>query len=220
LWKYSKFIKLPLKTQKNETINIIAVGTHNKNAGPDFINAKIEINGILWAGNIEIHLKSSEWYAHKHHTDSAYDSVILHVVWQHDVEVFLSSQNSLPTLEIAPHVDKKVIEKYHYFFTKKSNWIPCENNFREVPKIHLKNWLERLFFERLERKTEEVYKLLKESKNDWEAVLFYLLSQNFGLKINAEAFFLTAKSISFNIVRKIAFDPIDLEALFLGQKTL
>ena len=220
LWKYSKFIKLPLKTQKNKVINIIAVGIHNKNAGPDFINAKIEIDEIIWAGNIEIHLKSSEWYAHRHHEDKAYESVILHIVWQHDVEIFLPSGNILPTLEIAPHVDKKIIDKYHNFFTKKINWIPCENNFTEVPKIHFKNWLERIFFERLERKTQKVYQLLDESKNDWEAVLFYLLAHNFGLKINADAFFAIAKTISFNTVRKIAFDPIDLEALFLGQANL
>ena len=100
LWKFKKFDVLNVKTTNGDALQILDIGQHNFNSGPDFFNAKIKIAHQLWAGNVEIHLKSSDWYAHHHETDKAYDNVILHVVWDHDADVFRKDHSIIPTLEL------------------------------------------------------------------------------------------------------------------------
>lgn len=219
IWKYKAFDSLGLKTTKGEPISVQQLGQHNLNAGPDFFNAQLVIAQQLWAGNVEIHIKSSDWYVHHHETDKAYDNVILHVVWQHDTEIFRKDNSEIPTLELKPFVDNTLISKYQKLMKSKS-WINCENSFPEIDKFLLNNWLERLYIERLKRKSEVIEHLLETTNNDWEAVLFIMLLKNFGLKVNAEAFFSLGKSIEFSIVRKIQTSLVSLEALLFGQAGL
>lgn len=219
IWKHKAFDSLLLKTTKDETISIANLGQHNYNAGPDFFNAQLSIADQLWAGNVEIHIKSSDWYIHNHEVDKAYDNVILHVVWEHDTEIFRKDNSEIPTLELKHYVDKNLIYKYEKLMHSKS-WINCESNFSEVNDFLLSNWLERLYIERLERKSEIIEQLLKDSNNDWEAVLFKMLLKNFGLKVNGESFFSLANSIDFAIIRKLQNDVLDLEALLFGQSGL
>lgn len=219
IWKYKAFDSLGLKTTKGEPISVQQLGQHNLNAGPDFFNAQLVIAQQLWAGNVEIHIKSSDWYVHHHETDKAYDNVILHVVWQHDTEIFRKDNSEIPTLELKPFVDNTLISKYQKLMKSKS-WINCENSFPEIDKFLLNNWLERLYIERLKRKSEVIEHLLETTNNDWEAVLFIMLLKNFGLKVNAEAFFSLGKSIEFSIVRKIQTSLVSLEALLFGQADL
>ncbi|NOY47456.1 MAG: DUF2851 family protein, partial [Chlorobi bacterium] len=100
IWKYKKFDVLKLKTTLGEVVNLVSVGQHNLNSGPDFFNAQLEIGKQLWAGNVEIHIKSSDWFVHHHETDKAYDNVILHVVWEYDTEVFRKDNTQIPTVEL------------------------------------------------------------------------------------------------------------------------
>ncbi|WP_282040610.1 DUF2851 family protein [Winogradskyella flava] len=216
VWKHRAFSTLVLNTTKDETIEINNLGQHNYNAGPDFFNAQLSIDGQLWAGNVEIHVKSSDWYTHNHEIDKAYDNVILHVVWEHDTEVFRSNNSEIPTLELKHYVDIGLQENYKRLMQSKS-WINCESDFSSVGDFVFNNWLERLFVERLERKSEDISKLLKQSNNDWEAVLFKMLLKNFGLKINRDAFFSLANSVDYTVVRKLQNDALGLEALLFGQ---
>ncbi|WP_299780136.1 DUF2851 family protein [uncultured Formosa sp.] len=220
LWKYKKFDTSKLRTVLDETIQLLHVGQHNFNSGPDFFNAQLKIDNQLWAGNVEIHIKSSDWYVHHHEIDPAYDNVILHVVWEHDVDIFRKDNSAIPTLELKYSVSKSTLKGYYQLFSKTQKWINCEQDFATVDDFVLQNWLERLFFERLERKSSQIETLLRTSKNDWEAVLFKLLAKNFGLKVNGEAFFSLANSINFGIIRKIQNKEQVLEALLFGQSGL
>lgn len=219
VWKHKAFSSTLLKTASGESVFILKLGEHNHNSGPDFFNAQLNIDGQLWAGNVEIHIKSSDWYVHGHEKDKAYDNVILHVVWEHDTEVFRSDNSVIPTLELKQYVDVNLLTNYKALIQSKS-WINCETHYPEVDDFILNNWIERLYIERLERKSNDILKLLKESKNDWEAVLFKMLLKNFGLKVNREAFFSLANSVDYTIIRKLQNNILDLEALLFGQASL
>jgi len=219
LWRFRKFDTLNLKTSNEQEITIVSVGQYLQQAGPDFFNAQIIIGNQKWAGNVEIHLKSSDWYVHHHEKDAAYENVILHVVWEHDTEVFSKNNSEIPVLELKNYVDKAVLNNYQRLLTPKS-WIFCEKQLREVDDFVFKNWQERLFFERLERKSKAIYELLEETNNDWEAVLFCMLAKNFGLNTNGEVFLKIAQSIPFSVIRKESFEVENLEALLLGKAGL
>lgn len=220
IWKFQKFSKTDLKTEASEEIHIIRQGLHNLNSGPDFFTAQIKIGNQLWAGNVEIHLKSSDWYAHNHERDAAYDNVILHVVWQHDVDVFRRDNSVIPTLVLNERVDKSTLDNYKKLHTASKKWIPCEDMFPEIDAFLIQNWLERLYFERLEHKSQTIMNLLKASKNDWEAVLFKMLAKSFGLKNNGEAFLSIANSVDYSVIRKIKNEQFEFEALLFGQAGL
>lgn len=219
LWRFKKFDTLNLRTTQQEQITIIKTGDYLELAGPDFFNAQIKIGTQKWAGNVEIHLKSSDWYVHGHESDIAYENVILHVVWEHDTEIFGKNNRRIPVLILKDYVSLEILSNYNSLVTPKS-WIFCEKSIGEVDDFIFKNWQERLFFERLERKSKFIYDLLEETNQDWEAVLFLLLAKNFGLNTNSNAFLQIAKSIPFPVIRKESFEIENLEALFLGTSGL
>ncbi|KIA87555.1 DUF2851 family protein [Flavobacterium sp. AED] len=219
LWKFKKFDTLNLKTFNNEGVTIINVGQYLELAGPDFFNAQITIGDQKWAGNVEIHLKSSDWYVHHHEKDSGYENVILHVVWEHDTEIFRNNNTEIPVLELKKYVEKETVENYQSLMAPKS-WIFCEKQLKEIDEFAFKNWQERLFFERLERKSKPIFDLLEQTNQDWEAVLFSLLAKNFGLNTNGEIFLKIAQSIPFSIIRKESFEVENLEALIFGASGL
>ena len=219
IWKFKKFNILDLKTQQGESLTIIHAGQYLELSGPDFFNAQIMIENQKWAGNVEIHIKSSDWYAHHHEKDDAYDSVILHVVWEHDTEIFRKNNTEIPVLELKNVVDTSILNNYQSLIAPKS-WIFCEKQISQVDDFVLKNWQERLFFERLERKSKAIFELLTQTNQDWEAVLFCLLAKNFGLNTNGEIFFKIAQSIPFATVRKESFEVENLESLLFGTAGL
>jgi len=220
IWKHKKFRFNNLETTTGESIVVTSVGQHNFNSGPDFFNAKIKVGDQLWAGNVEIHIKSSDWFVHSHEQDKAYDNVILHVVWEDDTEVFRKDNTPIPTLQLKDIVDVAMLNNYEKLFAKQNKWINCENDFPSTDDFVLTNWLERLYLERLERKSETINTLLVASKNDWESVFFKMLTKNFGLKVNGESFFSLGQSIDFSIIRKTQSNPHVLEAFLFGQAGL
>ncbi|WP_281226538.1 DUF2851 family protein [Flavobacterium aquiphilum] len=219
LWKFKKFDTLNLKTCNQEEIIIGNVGQFLELAGPDFFNAQITIGNQKWAGNVEIHIKSSDWYLHHHEKDSNYENVILHVVWEHDSEIYRNNNSEIPVLELKNYVSKETLDNYKKLLTPKS-WIFCEKQLKGIPQFELTNWQERLFFERLERKSKPILELLQSTNNDWEAVLFCLLAKNFGLNTNGEIFFKIAQAIPFSVIRKECFEVENLEALLFGSAGL
>ncbi|MCL9807337.1 DUF2851 family protein [Flavobacterium amniphilum] len=216
VWQYKKFAFSGLRTVQGELLQILDTGNSLRQSGPDFFNARIILDDQKWAGNVEIHLKSSDWYLHHHERDQHYDNVILHVVWKHDAGVFRKDNSEIPVLEICHFVSPDLIRDYQKLQARKS-WVNCENEIKTIPQFLMQNWNERLFFERLERKVEPINALLKESNNDWEATFFCLLAKNFGLNVNGEPFYRIACSIPFSVIRKESFDVQYLEALFFGQ---
>ncbi|OXB01581.1 DUF2851 family protein [Flavobacterium pectinovorum] len=219
LWKFKKFETLNLITTQKEQIIIIKTGDYLELSGPDFFNAQIIIGKQKWAGNVEIHLKSSDWYVHGHEKDAAYENVILHVVWEHDTEIFGKNNREIPVLVLKDYVSSETVNNYQSLMSPKS-WISCEKQIAQIDDFVFKNWQERLFFERLERKSKFIYDLLEETNQDWEAVLFCLLAKNFGLNTNGNAFLQIAKKLPFSIIRKESFEVENLEALLLGTSGL
>ena len=217
VWKYKLFSKNNIKTTDNEVLTVLKSGIHNKNSGPDFLNSELKIENQLWVGNVEIHIKSSDWYLHNHEIDANYDAVILHVVWEDDATIYMKNNKSLPTLILKNLVDKAVFVNYQQLFSKEQRWIPCQSEIASVDNFIFNNWKERLFFERLERKSNLIKETLIEENNNYEAVLFQLLAKNFGLKVNGASFLKLAKSVNFSIIRKCSFNEKELSALLFGQ---
>lgn len=221
IWRFKKFDFGNAKTVSNLPLTIISTGTPNLNSGPDFFNAKMDIGGQLWAGNVEIHLNSSDWYLHNHETDPNYDNVILHVVWKDDVEIFRKDNSPIPTLELQDLIPELTLQNYrNLLIAPNDKWINCERDFHSFDDFEMQNWLERMYFERLQDKSEIILDLLRNSGNNWEEVLFKLLARNFGLNVNGGAFLNMAQSIDFKIIQKNQNSQLALEALFLGQSGL
>lgn len=184
-----------LKTTNNEPLRILHVGMYNTGSGPDFFNGRIELNQLQHSGNIEMHVKSSDWYAHGHHEDPAYDNVILHVVYEHDKLVFIEGI-PIPTIEL-----KDLIDWQHYEHTKrfqdKSLMIPCAGQLKDCPSPVFWHQVSTALWQRLDRKKEEVAELARTQQNAPETVLFHLMAKAFGMKTNALPFQELAQRIPF-----------------------
>jgi len=217
VWRYKMFSKVDFKTTDNAHLSIIKSGLHNKNAGPDFLNAQLKIDGQTWIGNVEMHLKASDWYLHNHEKDLNYDAVILHVVWENDVDIYMKNNKPIPTLVLKNLIDETVLNNYKNLFLAPTNWLPCKNAISTVDKFIFNNWKERLFFDRLERKSVEINVLLQQENNNFEAVLFQLLIKNFGLKVNGNSFLRLAQSVDYSVIKKLSFHTNQLAALLFGQ---
>lgn len=218
IWKHNKLSTVLLYTGNQETLVIKATGIQNRQAGPDFFNAKIEIDGQMWVGNIEIHRKSSDWYAHHHQTDENYDNVILHVVWEDDISVFRKDGSQIPTLALKHYLPEDLLACYQNLVANsKSRFINCEENFSRLDPFLVESWLHRLYIERLEQKSNLIFELLKKSDNNWEAVLFALLARSFGSKVNGLFFMKKALQLDFSLIRKTRADIAQLESLLFGH---
>ncbi|MEH6681957.1 MAG: DUF2851 family protein [Sediminicola sp.] len=221
IWKYKRLPLQKLGTTKGLPLQIVDVGRHNLLAGPDFFNARLRIDGQLWAGNVEIHLRSSHWYAHHHELDDNYDSVILHVVWEDDAVVFGSDNREIPTLELKDLIQEKLLQSYRGLLNNdQKKFINCERDIGRLDSFVVSNWLERLYVSRLEQKSALIMELLQKSRNDWEKVLFNMLLKGFGSKINGDSFLGISERIDFAIVRKIRGKEHQLECLLMGMAGL
>lgn len=220
VWQFQNWSDVALYTTNNKRVQVLHAGSINVDAGPDFFNAQIIVGKQRWAGNIEIHIRSSDWYAHNHHQDKRYNAVILHVVWEHDVEVYREDETPIPVLELKGYVAKNLLYNYQQLKDKPTAWIACQDQLASVSKFTIDSWLERVYFERLERKAKELIKDAEQNKYHWEALLFSNLARNFGLKVNGEAFYQMAMSIPFHVVQKCQANSLQLEALFMGQSGL
>lgn len=221
VWKYKKLQIQNLITTQNENLEVLTVGTHNFNEGPDFFNAKLKIGKQLWAGNIELHVKSSDWFVHGHEKDSNYDNVILHVVWEDDVFIYRKDNSRIPTLELKNYISAEILNSYQDLFdTKTKTFINCEKKINSFDSFFLKNWLDRLYFERLESKSKIVSDLLNQNQNNWEQVLFILLFKNFGSKVNSDSFYSLAANLPFSVIRKVSGNKEQLESVLFGLSGL
>ena len=217
LWNFQLFRTSEICTAAGVSLKILKTGMQNKNSGPDFFNAKLVLGAQTWVGNIEVHIKSSDWYAHQHEKDPNYDAVILHVVWEYDLPIFRENGSEIETLELRKNTDSNVLSSYFQLFSGHQKWIFCERELPTVPSIVKSPWITRLYVERFERKSLEIAKLLKKSSNNWEFVLFQLLAKGFGLRTNAAAFSSLAHSFDFSLINKLRPQSGAIETLLLGQ---
>jgi hypothetical protein len=217
IWENKLFYTQNLVTVQKDELEILDVGKRNYDSGPDFFNAKIRINETVWAGNIEIHKKSSDWFLHKHQNDKAYNNVILHVVEVYDSCIERENKEEIPTLKIDYN---PYLQKNYENLVRATTWIPCENQLHRFDPVLLQIGFNRLMIERLENKTNEIISRLEQNKNNWNETFYQMLARMFGFKVNAIPFELLAKSISVNILEKHKSNRLQLEALLFGNSGL
>ena len=219
LWRWRRFEAHNLTTTQGQPLDILHPGEWNTHAGPDFFNARLRIGPTVWAGNVEIHRLASEWVAHRHSDDGAYDNVVLHVVLEEDQPVVRPSGERIPCLELKGRIPPRILETYQRLEHERA-WIPCQTFFKNIPGIIRLNWLDRLLVERLEQKTAAIAEALRTTENHWEEAFYRLLARNFGLKVNAEPFEALARSLPLPILARHKNDPLQIEALLFGQAGL
>jgi hypothetical protein len=219
IWQFQYFNKNGLATTGGENIRIIHQGNFNVNQGADFTEARIKIGDTTWAGNVELHTRSSEWDLHHHSSDKNYGNIILHVVWQHDKEIKDINGNTLPTLELQDRISNLLLNRYELMMNT-SSFIPCEKQAHHIEHLALHHWKQRLLAERLEQKSAIVSKHLKNSNHHWEETFWWMLAGNFGIKINSGAFEKIAMSIPVSLLSKHKNQLHQLEALLFGQAGL
>ena len=216
IWKNQWFAKEGLKTTRQQSISILNQGFPHQDAGPDFKQAIIKIDGITWAGNVEIHVRSSDWYKHQHQNDLKYNSVILHVVYEYDQEVFIAQNTPLPTLELRTLLSSQFLLRYSQLMHA-SHPLPCEAYIAKIMPLTLRSFFTRLAFDRLMRRQMQIFEILHTFSEDWEQTLFYVLCQSFGFKTNAPAFEMLGKALPYKILKKHADSHLQIAALIFGQ---
>ncbi|ULQ57570.1 DUF2851 family protein [Flavihumibacter rivuli] len=216
IWQGKYFESRNLITEQGEPVTILDPGSLNDHQGPDFRDARLVINGTLWAGNIELHIRTSQWHQHHHTHDPRYRNVILHVVWENDDPVL---SLAIPTLVLQPHVSVMLLDRYAMLM-KEPDEVSCSKQLEEVPGQVWQEWLQDLVTERLNRKSSELLGILPQTRNNWEELTWWWLARHFGGPVNAAFFEQVARSIPFLLISKYRNQLIRLEALLLGQANL
>ena len=219
IWQFQYFNASDLRASSGEKIQIQYPGSYNRNQGPDFIQAKIKIGETLWIGNVELHINSSGWNLHKHSSDSNFNNIILHVVWNNNVQITDYTGQDLLTLELKNRVPKLLLERYTELM-QAAGFIPCEGQVRNVSDLMLINWKQRLIAERLIAKSGKIFSILHETNFHWEETFWWLIAASFGLSVNSDFFQEIAKTLPVSILAKHKSNLLQIEALLFGQAGL
>lgn len=217
VWKYQLFSNEKLQTIDGEKVVVLNPGTWNFDAGPDFFNASVKIGDTTWAGNIEVHGKSSDWLRHNHQTNEAYNNVILHVVLENDVSISLPNGQRLPALQM--QIDPKVAKNYKQLLAEHEK-PACHNYLESIDPIYIRSTIDSMLVERLQSRTITIEGIMALNKNDWNETFYQLLARNFGFKVNALPFEMLARSLPLRILAHHAGNLFQTEALLFGQSGL
>ena len=215
LLNYIWFNRLYFEEQQTllgQCVRIISPGIPNTNAGPDAFNAKIEIDGRLWAGNVEFHVRATDWHRHNHDNHPEYDNIILHVVFEADEQIFTQSDNPIPTIALA--YPKSILNGYQTLMQEHQF---CPIHFTEIDSFRLNQWIDRLLIERLQSKTERISQILQSNQNNWEQAFYVTLCRAFGFGVNSDAMQQVAQSLPLNVIMHHRNSLHQIEALLLGQ---
>jgi len=218
LWRF-RLLEMPLFTLAGDPVTVIHPGEHNRDGGPDFLNARIQIGKTVWAGNVEIHLQSSDWYRHGHQEDPAYRNVILHVVEYFDRDIVTTGNLTVPTVEIRKNYPQSLFAKYINLQLAK-RWIPCQNMLSAEIASLFSLWAPALVVDRLNAKIASHRMWLSHSENNWDELTYQVLATAIGTKINAQPFELLARSAPLKLLSKHRDQFHVLEALLFGQAGL
>ena len=219
IWQFQQFDKKNLLTTQGASLKILKIGKLNKDSGPDFLEAKISINGVVFHGNVEIHVYSKDWYTHKHDKNTCYNNVILHVVWIENKPVVSSDGSLLPILALSNYVKEEFIEQYNSL-PKANILLPCNNRLQQISQKSWDKAVKKALLKRLDSKYKFVYNLLKKNKYDSEITAYQLLARNFGFHKNNEPFYQLSKQVPWQFIQRNAPNLLYLEALLLGQAGL
>ena len=219
IWEQGLFAQHGLRTVDGEPVQVVQAGVRQGNSGPDLVDATVRIGGQLWAGTVEVHVRASEWYAHGHHTDAAYNNVVLHAVWVHDMDVRTAGGGRPPAVVLKDRVDPMRLAVFADLMKRKA-WVPCAGQVARVGAKVIEEQLEQVLWERLERKAAEVQALHERLGNDPLMTLHHLLLRAMGGKVNAEPFNMLAHALPIRTLLKVRDDAVRTEALLFGQAGL
>lgn len=215
IWQHRLLKPVQFYTNLGNEVRIVHPGSLNRNAGPDFFNAQIRLGGIALAGNVELHLRSSDWLRHRHDRDRSYDRIILHVVYEHDLELQQNTDHSVEVLELKPLIDQKTLDSYAHLAGSREK-LACSGQLPQVSDLHFTAWLERMAIERLEEKTARIERWFAEFQGDYTRTFYTALLRSFGFGVNAVPFELVARRLPVQLLLKHADNLTQLEALLLG----
>ena len=214
VWQHRLWRSADMVTNDGRPVRVIDPGLLNTNQGPDFFNAKVEIDGKLWAGNVEIHVRATDWHRHGHDTDKAYDSVILHVVDKDDAPVYRSNGERIPQLVL--QVSPRFNESYASLINSPTQ-VACAAQISKIPNLTIVEWIEALAFERLHNKADRLRQTLEAYNGSWEDVCYVTLSRNLGFGVNNDAFERLARRTPLRLLHKHSDSLTQIEALLFGQ---
>lgn len=219
LWQYKILKPLPLITTSGKEIFVLKNGELNKDSGPDFFNAQVKIDNVVLVGNIEVHIKTSDWLKHKHEADKNYDNIILHVVYEHDLDLEQNKIYNVEVLELKNLISDSTLKAYAHLSASKAK-IPCHDQLANINDLKFISWLERMTIERLEGKVTIIDDYFRSVNGDYTQTFYFLLLRNFGFKVNSLPFELLAKNLPITILLKHSDNILQLEALLLGVSGL
>lgn len=214
VWKHKIFPLKELKTTTGQQVEVIDTGLANTDAGPDFFNAKLKLDGVLWIGNIEIHERSSDWFKHGHHADAGYNSVILHIASEIDTEISRSNGERIPQIQL---ICPEAVRTNYKELLETDSYPPCYRIIPSLPPFTAHSWMTALQMERFEQKATLLNERLKRCQGNWEDTFFITLARNFGFGLNGDAFETWAHRLPFRAVDKHRNDLFQIEAIFFGQ---
>ena len=213
IWKYRMFDSEYLY-YKGEKIEVLGTGIHNQSSGPDFFNARIRIGDTLWAGNVEIHVRASDWFRHNHQADPAYDNIILHLVYDPDMAVYRKNGEEIPFARLAFYPG--LLRKYEELL-QNTDHRECYRLFGRIEPVFYRDWIGKLGLIRLERRVNDIHDRLKENNFDWDETLYQLLAGAFGANRNYEAFLMLSRAVPLKFIYRYRQNPLALNAAFFGQ---
>lgn len=216
VWQYRHYDFLHAKTTRGQPVVIVFPGYHNHDAGPDFLQAVVTIDNVRWVGSVEIHCRSSDWLRHRHQYDDKYKSVILHVVYEHDMEIFLSGQEVVPTMELRDKIPKEMYDRYEELVSRQDRLL-CRWSLADMDRLLLQNQLSKVLVERMTERQNRYLGMLEFCQKDWKELIYRVLAIGFGCKKNANAFELLVQSLPYRIVRAHHSSQVQLYALLFGQ---
>lgn len=216
VWQHRLFDMNRLIADDGSKVEIEKPGTYNTGSGPDFFNAQLRLNGVRWNGNVEIHIRSSDWQRHDHHNDPVYDSCILHVVLENDVPTLRMNGSPIPTIQLKDRYPSFLWDNYIRLLGTRG-WVACDRQIREVDQKTIDAQLEKMVNERLRQRAEQLLIGLGEMKNDWEECFYQLLARNFGFHVNALPFEMLARSVPYRILLRENGSVQTTEAILFGQ---
>lgn len=214
VWKHKIFPLKELKTTTGQQVEVIDTGLANTDADPDFFNAKLKLDGVLWIGNIEIHERSSDWFKHGHHADAGYNSVILHIASEIDTEISRSNGERIPQIQL---ICPEAVRTNYKELLETDSYPPCYRIIPSLPPFTAHSWMTALQMERFEQKATLLNERLKRCQGNWEDAFFITLARNFGFGLNGDAFETWAHRLPFRAVDKHRNDLFQIEAIFFGQ---
>lgn len=214
VWKHKIFPLKELKTTTGQQVEVIDTGLANTDAGPDFFNAKLKLDGVLWIGNIEIHERSSDWFKHGHHADTGYNSVILHIASEIDTEISRSNGERIPQIQL---ICPEAVRTNYKELLETASYPPCYRIIPSLSPFTAHSWMSALQMERFEQKATLLNERLKRCQGNWEDAFFITLARNFGFGLNGDAFETWAHRLPFRAVDKHRNDLFQIEAIFFGQ---